>query len=662
MFSVHDKKSDSEEIEATKRNLHPKEGVLVRFALIGIGAVAAFHHIPGICIDPRASLVAICDADEKLLAQRSSEWGPVKAVTKYEQIVSDPEIDAVIIATPNHTHVPIAMACIKAGKHVICEKPIGIDAAEAVKLAYAAQAAGVVNMTALTYRFAPSLRYLKHLIDQGQLGQLRHFRSQRFLDWPETSWNWRQYKSTAGAGNIYDMTIHRIDFGQYLMGRISSVSGKVKQFVPRNKTVDGSPCPPSEVDDWTALIVDFENGATGVFEGSTLMKGHHNNGFGYEWAEVNGSEASAVYQLQDPHHILFGKTGESLVKKAVPKEFLVTSGSPRVPDVGLPTTVFRYDQVYEFVSAIVQKRSASPSFADGASAQVVADAALRSCKERRWIDIPNPNQIQSSAVMNNPLVNQPKQKDLANKIAIITGGGTGMGRGIALRFAEHGARVYILGRRLEPLLEVVEISKKANPDGQIIPVSCDVSSEAEVAKVFGKILSEVPRLDILVNSAGLNIANRKADVLSVADYRKVMSANVDGAFYCIHAVIPQMRKQGDGLIINISSVAAKRGLPLAGSAYCASKAAMSAMGSTISAELHPYGIRVANICPGEVNTPILDQRAVPPPQEKRVMMLQPEDIADATLMIAKLPPRAHVPELVIKPTNQDFWTDRKSVV
>jgi len=135
-----------------------------------------------------------------------------------------------------------------------------------------------------------------------------------------------------------------------------------------------------------------------------------------------------------------------------------------------------------------------------------------------------------------------------------------------------------------------------------------------------------------------------------------MGANVDGAFFCTHAVIPTMKKQGDGLIINISSVAAKRGLPLAGAAYCASKAAMSAMGSTISAELYQFGIRVANMSLGEVNTPILDQRTVPPPPEKRVLMLQPEDIADVALLIAKLPPRAHIPEMVIKPTIQDFWT------
>lgn len=142
----------------------------------------------------------------------------------------------------------------------------------------------------------------------------------RFLDWDETSWGWRQYKKTAGAGNTYDMMIHRLDFSQFLLGPIASVSGKVKQFAPRTKTPQGGECAPSEVDDWTAIIADFENGATGVFEGSTLMKGHHNNGFGFEWAEVNGSLGTAVYQLQDPYHLMFGTHGGSLEKLPVPPE------------------------------------------------------------------------------------------------------------------------------------------------------------------------------------------------------------------------------------------------------------------------------------------------------------------------------------------------------
>ncbi len=156
-----------------------------------------------------------------------------------KQICADPEIDAVIIATPNFTHRPIAVAAAKAGKHVMCEKPLGLNAGEVREMYLAARDAGVVHMTAFTYRFAPAMRYLRHLVKSGALGTPRHFRSQRFLDWPETSWGWRQYKDKAGAGDLFDMTIHRIDFAIDLLGPINSVCGAVARFAERTKTADG---------------------------------------------------------------------------------------------------------------------------------------------------------------------------------------------------------------------------------------------------------------------------------------------------------------------------------------------------------------------------------------------------------------------------------------
>jgi predicted dehydrogenase len=359
----------------------------VRIGIIGAGAVSDYHHVPGINIDPRAELVAVCDPNEELLAKRQSDWGPTKQTTDYEKIAADPDVDAVIIATPNYTHLPIALACIEGGKHVMCEKPLGLNFAESRRMYQAARDKGVRHMTAFTYRFAPSMRYVRHLVHSGALGEPRHFRSQRFLDWPETSWGWRQYKEFAGAGDLFDMTIHRIDFAQDLMGPIKSVCGAVARFAPRDVTADGQPCKPSEVDDWSSLIGQFGSGAVGVWEGSTLMKGYHNDGFGYEWAEVNGSTGSAAYQLTDPNNVMVGLNDAPMQKQPVPEEFLVIPGSPRKPYEGVPSTVFRYDLVYEFVSAIVEGRDAVPGFDHGATAQAVADAVLVSFDEQRWVEI-----------------------------------------------------------------------------------------------------------------------------------------------------------------------------------------------------------------------------------------------------------------------------------
>ena len=254
---------------------------------------------------------------------------------------------------------------------------------------HAARDHRVVHMTAFTYRFAPAMRYLTHLVKTGALGTPRHFRSQRFLDWPETSWGWRQYKDKAGAGDLFDMTIHRIDFAIDLLGPLQSICGAVAQFAPRVETKDGQVCPPSEVDDWSSLIGEFACGATGVWEGTTLAKGYALKGFGHEWAEINGSEGSGVYRMHDPNHILLGKTGGDLTPVVVPAEFQKPSDSPRDPSEGEPATVFRYDLMWEFVSAIVGGRDAVPSFYDGLRAQVVADAVLQSHSERRWLTIPD---------------------------------------------------------------------------------------------------------------------------------------------------------------------------------------------------------------------------------------------------------------------------------
>ncbi len=360
----------------------------VRIALIGAGRVCDYHHAPGIRLDPRAKLVAACDADPALLARRRSEWQIDKLTTSYEEICADPEIDAVVVATPNASHRPIALAAARAGKHIMCEKPLGLSATEVHEMYETARDAGVVHMTAFTYRFAPSMRYLKHLVSSGALGRPRHFRSQRFLDWPETSWGWRQYKSQAGAGDLFDMTIHRIDFAIDLLGPIARVCGALARFAERTATPDGQSCPPSDVDDWSCLVGEFARGATGVWEGTTLAKGYGRSGYGHEWAEINGSEGSAVYQLHQPNTILVGKTGSDLAPVNVPPEFLKPSDSPRNPAEGEPATVFRYDLMWEFVSAITEGRDAVPSFRDGLAAQTVADMVIRSYESRTWIDLP----------------------------------------------------------------------------------------------------------------------------------------------------------------------------------------------------------------------------------------------------------------------------------
>lgn len=363
----------------------------VRMAIIGAGGVSGYHHVPAIRLDPRVELTAICDTDAELLAERNRDWQVRLVDTDAEAICAHNEVDAVIIATPNFTHRDIALSAIRAGKHVMCEKPLGLNAAEVEQMYATARDAGVVHMTAFTYRFAPAMRYLKHLLAAGSLGQPRHFRSQRFLDHAETSWGWRQYKRLAGAGDLFDMTIHRIDFAQHLLGPIARVTGALARFAERATTAGGQSCEPSDVDDWSGLIGEFASGATGMWEGTTLAHGYALGGFGRDWAEVNGSEGTAVYQLHDPNRILLGHTGGDLAPVDVPQEYLKPADSPRDPTHGEPATAFRYDLMWEFVSAIVERRSAVPDFHDGLSAQIVADAVIESYQRRVWVEVSSPS-------------------------------------------------------------------------------------------------------------------------------------------------------------------------------------------------------------------------------------------------------------------------------
>lgn len=238
-----------------------------------------------------------------------------------------------------------------------------------------------------------------------------------------------------------------------------------------------------------------------------------------------------------------------------------------------------------------------------------------------------------------------------NKVAVITGGGSGIGLAIATDLAESGAKVVIAGRNEDKLKSAAE---KIRGKHAIQVRSLDVTHREDVNKFFAWVESEVGPVEILVSSAGTNIPNRTMDVLDPDDWDKLMSINATGAYNCMRCVLPGMRERKDGNIVNISSIAGKRAIMLGGVAYNASKFAMTALGTTVGEEVKDLGIRVTNIYPGEVETPILDERPEPVSAERRSKMLQPDDVSSAVMMVLHLPPRAHVSELVIKPTVQSF--------
>jgi predicted dehydrogenase len=352
--------------------------------IIGCGGITLQNHLPGLALCPDVSVTALCDSDPATLERAKAAGLKAKTYSDYRDALAQKDVDAVIIATPNFVHAPIAMAAISAGKHVLCEKPIGMNFGEALMMYKSAQAAGVRHMTAFTYRFVPAMRYMRHLIQSGAIGTPWHFRSCRLQDWGTRSVGWRQVASMAGSGEIGDMLSHRIDYAHTLVGPMSRIVAHTQRI---HNVRDGQP---NDLEDWVVIVADFTGGAVGVLESSKMATGRGEGAKSQDYVEVNGSEGSIVFQLEQPLQLQIAKKGESALSTvAVPAEFLKVKGSPRDPKEGDPVITFRYDQNFEFIDAIRSNRQCSPSFYDGALAQGVIDAALTSAKERRWMDVTN---------------------------------------------------------------------------------------------------------------------------------------------------------------------------------------------------------------------------------------------------------------------------------
>ncbi|MEO6245280.1 MAG: SDR family NAD(P)-dependent oxidoreductase [Opitutaceae bacterium] len=233
-----------------------------------------------------------------------------------------------------------------------------------------------------------------------------------------------------------------------------------------------------------------------------------------------------------------------------------------------------------------------------------------------------------------------------DKVVLVIGGGSGIGLGIGVAFAREGSKV-VLAARTAAALDAA----KNLPDvgAALLTKTCDATNRAQVADLVAWVTREVGPIDILVYSAGVNVPRRTFADLSPEDFDRVMSINATGAFNAFHAVLPAMRARKCGTIFNVVSLGGIQLLQLAGLPYTAAKYAQAAIGSFANLESLPDGVRVTNIIPGETETPILAQRPVPPTAEQRARMLQPEDVAAMAVAVAKLPPRATVPEIVITP-------------
>ena len=240
---------------------------------------------------------------------------------------------------------------------------------------------------------------------------------------------------------------------------------------------------------------------------------------------------------------------------------------------------------------------------------------------------------------------------LTGKAVLVTGGGSGIGLAVARAFLGAGARVAIAGRHADKLRRAAEVLRGGD---RLVYFTGDVSRPEQAEGLVRDTTARLGRVDVLVNNAGANVKERTFAELTPDNWQLLIGANLHGAFYCMRAVLPQMRERKDGLIVNVNSISGRRANPLGGSGYNAAKFGLRGLAMTVAAEERENGVRVSSVFPGEVDTPILEQRPTPLGEDHRRTILQPEDVAAAILMIASLPSRAAVPELVITPARAAF--------
>ena len=237
---------------------------------------------------------------------------------------------------------------------------------------------------------------------------------------------------------------------------------------------------------------------------------------------------------------------------------------------------------------------------------------------------------------------------MAQRAAIVTGAGSGVGRVVAQRLAAAGWQVALVARRVEALQETVRLADEpARPRMHAFP--CDVADAGAVAAVAAEVVKRFGGVHALVNSAGTNIPRRNLDVLSVEDFHALIDVNLNGTFHAVHAVLPVMRRQGEGTIVNVVSDAGLIANAKAGPAYVASKFGVTGLTQSINAEERHNGVRACAIFPGDIDTPLLEKRPAPPPAEARAKMLRPEDVAECVMLAINLPHRAVVEQLVVRP-------------
>ena len=344
----------------------------------------------------------VVDVTEEMAKTAAERYGFESYSTDWKKVVEDPSVDIVDIVTPNNMHAEIAIAAAKAGKHVICEKPLARTADEAKSMWDAVRDAKVKHMVAFNYRRTPAIALAKKYIEEGSIGKILNFRGTYLQDWsadPNSPLSWRFRKSVAGSGALGDIATHVIDIARYLVGDISEVMAVAQTWIKERPVQSGSvdllgtvkadadvKKEPVDVDDEISTLLRFDNGAVGSIEATRNAWGRNN----FITLEIHGELGSIYfnYERRDELQVCFSSD------PADRRGFRTIYTGPAhpyghalwpIPALGIGYTETKIIEAYDFIDAIVNDKDVSPNFYDGYRIAVISDAILTSAEKNAWV-------------------------------------------------------------------------------------------------------------------------------------------------------------------------------------------------------------------------------------------------------------------------------------
>ena len=380
----------------------------LNIGLIGAGFMAKAHSMayatmpmffyPSPAEPIRKMICDITIEGAKIAAER---YGFENYTSDWRNIINNPEIDIIDIATPNNLHAEIAIAAAKAGKSIISEKPLARTTKEAKEIYDAVIAAGVPNMVAFNYRRTPAVALAKKFIDEGSIGKILNFRGTYLQDWsadPNSPLSWRFKKNIAGSGALGDIATHSIDMATYLVGEIAEVSAMSQTYISERpiqakgsdmlgtiKSSNNSPKGKVDVDDENLFLMKFENGAVGSIEATRNAWGRNN----FLTFELHGTLGSIYfdYEKRDELQVYFANDEDDR------RGFRTIFTGPNhpygsslwpIPALGIGYGETKIIEIYEFFKAIISKTEVSPNFKDGYKISLICDAIIESSKTGLW--------------------------------------------------------------------------------------------------------------------------------------------------------------------------------------------------------------------------------------------------------------------------------------